>query len=83
MAFDEERLAMLLRTLRPAPEAWVEAATELPRARRELDDLVARAEADVEFRAALIADLERALESAGYAPDRALVDALRRRLSLP
>jgi hypothetical protein len=83
MHLDEERLAMLLRMLRPAPEAWVEAAKQLPGARRELDDLVARAEADADFRAALIADLERALQSAGYEPDRSLVEALRRRLSLP
>ena len=77
--YDEERLAELIRALPPAPEAWVRAAQELPFAR--MDEIVARAEADAEFRAALIADLETALAREGYEPSRPLVDALRRRLS--
>ncbi len=44
--YDEERLAELLRALPPPPTAWVQAAQELPRARRELGGIVARAEAD-------------------------------------
>jgi len=79
--YDEETLARLLRLLPPAPAASVAAAQELPLARRGLDDLVARAEADAEFRARLVADLETALAEAGYEPDRALVEALRSRLS--
>lgn len=78
-SFHEERLAQLLSVLRPAPEGWVLAAQELPLARRGLDDIVARAEADAEFRRALIDDLERALAEAGYEPERPLVDAVRRR----
>jgi hypothetical protein len=78
---DEERLAELLRALPPAPEGWVEAAQELPRARRELDDIVARAQADQKFRAAVMQDLEAALEAAGYELDPSLVPALRERLS--
>ena len=62
---NEERLGALLRVLQPAPEGWVRAAQELPGARRSLDEIVARAEADLEFRAALMADLEAALEEAG------------------
>jgi hypothetical protein len=58
----------------------VEAAQELPIARSQLDEIVARAEADAAFRAALIADLEAALAHEGYAPTRALLDAVRRRL---
>ncbi len=77
----EEQLGKLLRALPPAPEAWVQAARELPRARRELDTLVARAEADVEYRATVIADLELALQSAGIEPDAVLVAALRARLA--
>ena len=50
--YDEERLAELLRALPPAPEGWVRAAQELPRVRRELDGIVARAVADAEFRKA-------------------------------
>lgn len=80
-AYDEERLAALLRALPPAPEGWVEAAQELPLARRGLDEIVARAEADAEFRKALAADLESALEREGYERDPLLVDAVKKRLS--
>ena len=76
---NEERLAQLIAALPPAPEAWVRAAQELPLAQRGLDEIVARAEADVEFQRRLAADLEAALESEGYEPDQALLDALRRR----
>jgi hypothetical protein len=79
--YDEQRLAELLGALPPAPEGWVQAAQELPAARRELDDLVARAVADAEFREALLADLEAALRQAGHEPDPARVAALRARLS--
>lgn len=78
-AFDEERLARLIRALPPAPEAWVRAAQELPLAQTELDQIVARAEADLEFRARLIADLEGALEAEGYERDPAVIQALSRR----
>jgi hypothetical protein len=66
--------------LPPAPEGWVKAAQELPRVRAELDDIVARAVADAEFRRALIADLEDALKSEGYEPEAIPLDELRRRL---
>ena len=78
--YDEERLAELIRALRPVPEGWIEAAQELPFARRQLDDIVARAEADLEFRRALIADLEEALRTEGYEPDTLPLEELRRRL---
>jgi hypothetical protein len=78
---DEERLAELLRTLPPAPEAWIRAAQELPLARLELDEIVARAEADAAFRSALIADLEAALAQEGYEPTRRQLDRLRERLA--
>lgn len=77
---DEERIGELLRVLRPAPEGWVRAAQELPAARRSLDEIVARAEADLAFRAALVADLESALALEGYEPDRRVLDELRQRL---
>jgi hypothetical protein len=80
--YDEEKLADLLRTLPAPPEAWVRAAQEIPLARRGLDDIVERARADQAFRDALIADLESALESAGYDTDPALTEAVRERLSL-
>jgi hypothetical protein len=78
--YDEERIADLLRLLKPAPEAWVKAAQELPLASSTLDGIVEKARADAEFRRALIADLEAALASEGYRPDPQLLDAVRRRL---
>jgi hypothetical protein len=80
-AYDEEKLAELLRSLPPAPEGWVKAAQELPFLRAQLDDIVQRAEVDAEFRRALIADLEAALTEAGYEPIDPLVQAIRERLS--
>jgi hypothetical protein len=80
-SYDEERLGLLLRLLRPAPNGWVRAAQELPGARREFDDIVARAEADRAFRTALIADLEEALAAEGYEADPRMLDELRERLS--
>jgi hypothetical protein len=77
--YDEETLSELLRTLPAAPEAWVRAAQEIPLARRGLDQIIERAEADRAFRATLIADLESALEAEGYEHDEALVEALRER----
>ena len=79
--YDEETLSELLRTLPAPPQAWVRAAQEIPLARRGLDEIVERAEADQAFRAALIADLESALEAEGYEHDEALVEALRDRFS--
>jgi hypothetical protein len=81
--FGEERLGALLRILRPAPTGWVQAAQELPGARSSLDEIVARAEADLEFRAALVADLEAALEQAGFEPDRRTLSWLEQRLAQP
>jgi hypothetical protein len=78
--YDEERLGVLLRTLRPAPAGWVRAAQELPAARRTFDEIVARAEADRAFRTALIADLEQALAAEGFEPDRWILDEIRARL---
>ena len=78
--YDEERLGVLLRLLPPAPAGWMRAAHELPAARRTLDEIVARAEADLEFRRAVVADLEAALEQEGVEPAPGLVDELRERL---
>jgi hypothetical protein len=79
--YDETRLGELLRALPPAPAGWVEAAQQLPRARREMDEIVARAVADAEFRESLIAGLEDALRAEGYEPDAIPLNELRRRLS--
>ena len=77
--YTEERIALLLRLLPPAPAAWVRAAQELPAARLVFDDIVARAEADQAFRTALVADLERALAAEGYEPDVRILSELRER----
>ncbi len=81
MTYDENRLAELLSALPPAPQGWVRAAQELPAAKRELDVIVARAEADAAFREALIADLESALAAEGYEPAERTLDRLRERFS--
>jgi hypothetical protein len=75
--FDEEQLARLIHALPPAPEAWVRAAQELPLARAGLDEIVARAEADADFRRRLVADLEAALEAEGYERRPEVVEELR------
>ena len=79
-AYDEHRLAELIKVLPPAPAAWVKAAQELPLVRGRLDDIVAKAEADLAFRDALIANLEEALRLEGYEPGAIPLDELRRRL---
>ena len=81
-ALPEERLAGLLSLLSPAPEAWVEAATELPAARAQIDTIVARAEQDAAYRADLLSDLEQALAADGIAPTPALRRELSRRLAI-
>ena len=80
-AWNEERLGFLIGMLRPAPQGWVEAASQLPRLRSVLDGLVERAELDAAFRAALIADLESALQREGVEPTPRLVRELQTRLS--
>jgi hypothetical protein len=70
---DEERLGELLSALPPAPAGWVAAAKSLPAARRALATL----EADLRSGA----DLEAQLRAAGFEPDAALVEAVRRQLA--
>jgi hypothetical protein len=78
--FDEVRLGELLGLLPPAPAGWVQAAQEMPEARRQLDEIVELARADADFRARVVEDLEAALAAAGYTPEPALLDAVRARL---
>jgi hypothetical protein len=79
-AYDHDTLARLIAALPPAPQSWVQAAQELPAARRGVDDIVARAEADAAFRAQVVADLESALADAGVRPTQPVLDELRERL---
>jgi hypothetical protein len=78
---NEQQLSALIAALPPAPQAWVEAAQQLPLARKSFDEIVARAEADAAFQRALVADLESALAAEGYEPLRPLVDEVRRRFA--
>jgi hypothetical protein len=78
--YDVQRIAQLLRLLPPAPEGWTLAAQELPRARAAMDDIVARAEADGEYRARVVADLEAALQAEGVEAAPSAVATLRLRL---
>jgi hypothetical protein len=80
-AYDEQRLGRLIGMLPPAPEGWVRAAQELPTARRGLDQLVARAEADAAYRATVLADLESALQAEGVEPEPRVVEKVRRLLA--
>jgi hypothetical protein len=79
--YDAEKLARLIGMLPPAPEGWVQAAQELPTARGEIDQIVARAQADAEFRAALLADLETSLQAEGIEPEPRVVEKVRRLLA--
>jgi len=81
IGYDEERIGELLRLLPDAPQAWVRAAQELPLARAEVGQIVARAEQDAEFRSRLVADLEAALQAEGYEANPSVVASVRLRLS--
>ena len=76
----EERIAELLRALPAPPVGWVEAAKELPLARRELETLYERIERDERLRQRAIADLEALLRAEGVEPTPSVVAHLRRRL---
>ena len=79
--YDAETLARLIGMLPQAPVGWVQAAQELPAAKAEIDQIVVRAQADAEFRAALLADLETALQAEGIEPEPRVVDKVRRLLA--
>lgn len=78
--YEEERLGELLAELPPAPEAWVRAAKELPNLERGLEQVLALAQADAGFRAAMIEDLDGAIRQAGVEPSPEMVHMLRARL---
>jgi hypothetical protein len=80
-SYDHEQLSKLIGMLPPAPEAWARAAQELPVARRGLDELVARAEADAAFRVQVLTDLEQALQAEGIEPEPRVVEKVRRLLA--
>lgn len=76
----EERIAELLRALPTPPVGWIQAAKELPAARRELETILERVERDERFRERVVADLEAMLRAEGVEPTPVVVAHLRRRL---
>ena len=81
-AYDHSTLASLIAALRPAPQGWIEAAQQLPAARRGIDDIVERAVADVSYRERVVADLESALAEVGVEPTPPILEELRERFRL-
>jgi hypothetical protein len=80
MTNDIDQLSRLIAVLPPAPSAWVAAAQQLPRLRRELDDLLTRARADAELHARLESDLEALLLESGITPTARVLDEVRARM---
>jgi len=79
--FSEEQVAELIALLPPPPRAWVQAASELPRARAAIDELTIQATGDRQARDAILADLEQALREAGVEPRPRLLESLRARIN--
>jgi hypothetical protein len=79
-AYDEERLGDLLSALPPAPEGWVEAAQALPLVHARVEEILARAQQDDEYRRLVVADPESALEEADVVAHADVVEILRREL---
>jgi hypothetical protein len=79
--YDDERVARLLQTLRPAPEDWVDRAQQIPFApsltETDVARLARRLEGDGDFRKRFDADPVAAAESGGMAT---LATQLRREL---
>jgi hypothetical protein len=79
-SYHEEKLGELLSALPPAPQAWVQAAKELPFARRRLEEIIERAMADEDYRRRVVAHPERMLEEADVVAHAENVQIIRRRL---
>ena len=79
-SYNEEQLGELLNVLPPAPDAWVQAAKELPLARQRLEQIVERAKADESYRRHVVGDPETALEQAEVVAHAQNVEIIRRRL---
>jgi hypothetical protein len=75
--FDSHQIAEHIALLRPAPRGWVEAAQQLPAARRAVETLVARAQQSETDRAEIVRNLEESLHAEGVEPRSELVRELR------
>jgi len=74
-----DELGRLIAALPPAPTGWVRAAQELPAARRAIEGMISRAEADAAYRRRVLSDLESALVEEGVEPSAAVLSELRER----
>jgi len=74
-----DELGRLIAALPPAPTGWVRAAQELPAARRAIEGMISRAEADAAYRRRVLSDLESALAEEGVEPTLAVLSELRDR----
>ena len=79
-AYNDEKLAELLRALPPAPKAWVRAVQALGLSQPTIADLVERAKTDDRFRKALIANPGAALEAEGYEVEPDVIAAIMKQL---
>jgi hypothetical protein len=80
-AYDHDTIGRLIAALPPAPRGWVQAAQELPAARKGIDGIVERAVRDAAYRERVLADLETALADAGIEPTPPILEELRERFS--
>ena len=79
-SYDEEHLGELLSALPPAPDAWVQAAKELPLIRARIDGILERAETDDEYRRRVVADPKAALAEAEVMAHSETIQILRQKL---
>ena len=79
MTTRHDELGRLIAALPPAPTGWVRAAQELPAARRAIEGMISRAEADAAYRRRVLSDLESALVEEGVEPTPAVLSELRER----
>jgi hypothetical protein len=79
--WNAEELGVLLGDLPPVPEAWTQAAREVPRTRRELGEAIARIGADEEFRRRVADDIDAALGPGSPERRTARAAVLRARLN--
>lgn len=78
--YSERQIAGLLRVLAPAPAHWVEAAQQIPRIKKQINEVLPFLGEIATGRAVETAELEMAIEAAGLTPEPQLVAELQRHL---
>jgi hypothetical protein len=79
--YTDKELAELLRLLKPAPGHLVEAAKQIPRVKRQIEEVLPHIGGLSDNRELETAELKKAIEAAGLSPEPELVAELQRRLS--